>query len=180
MRTHPRTVKGVAAEHASAKPPLGGARSQASSHKAVPAAQPGVQSYSAAMRRLTFLVASLLAACTGARATTELPRGQWGGEHVSMAVTATGASLEFDCAHGTVDEAPLLGAQGQFNLRGAYVRGHGGPIRQDEPEDRHPAQYSGQLQGPRVRLSIRLTDDGTQIGPFEAVLGQPPRLFKCL
>ncbi len=95
-------------------------------------------------------------------------------------VSTTGASLEFDCAHGTVDDAPLLDSQGQFNLSGVYVREHGGPIRDGEPEDSHPALYFGQLQESRVTLSIRLTDDAMQIGPYEAERGQPPRLFKCL
>ena len=97
-----------------------------------------------------------------------------------MTVTATGASLEFDCAHGTVNEAPILDSQGQFSLRGAYVREHGGPIRPGEAEDLHPALYFGQAESSRLTLSLRLTDDGAQIGPFAAVLGQSPRLFKCL
>jgi len=111
---------------------------------------------------------------------TELPAGQWGGEHVSLMVSTTSASLEFDCAHGTVEEAPLLDSEGQFSLHGVYVREHGGPMREGESEDRHPALYSGQLQGSRVTLSIRLTDDDTQIGPYTAQLGEQPRLFKCL
>jgi hypothetical protein len=132
------------------------------------------------MRRLGAFVASSLVACTGSHAPTELPLGGWGGEHVSLTVSTTGASLEFDCAHGTVDEAPLLDSQGQFNLRGMYVREHGGPIRDGEPEDSQPAVYFGQLEGSRVTISIRLTDEGTQLGPYAAQLGQQPRLFKCL
>jgi hypothetical protein len=132
------------------------------------------------VRGLGVLVASSLVACTGPHAPTELPVGQWGGEHVSLTVSTTGASLEFDCAHGTVDETPLVESQGQFNLRGFYVREHGGPIREGELEDSHPALYFGRLQGSRVTLSIRLTADGMKIGPYEAHLGQQPRLFKCL
>jgi hypothetical protein len=132
------------------------------------------------MRGLGVLVVISLVACTGPSAPTELPPGQWGGEHISLTVSPTGASLEFDCAHGTVDEAPRLDPQGQINLRGMYVREHGGPIREGEPEDSHPALYFGQLQGPSVLLSIRLTDVGMQIGPYVAQLGQQPRLVKCL
>ena len=132
------------------------------------------------MRRLGAFVASSLVACTGSHEPTELPRGGWGGAHVSLTVSTTGASLEFDCAHGMVDEAPLLGSQGQFNLRGTYVREHGGPIRDGEPEDSQPALYFGQLEGSLVTISIRLTEEGIQLGPYAARLGQQPRLFKCL
>jgi hypothetical protein len=132
------------------------------------------------VRPFALLVASILAACTDSRPPTALPPGTWGGEHVFLTVSDKGATVEFDCAHGTVDEAFLLDSEGRFNLNGAYVREHGGPIHDGEPEDRHPASYFGRLQGSRVTLSARLTDDGTQIGPFTAQHGQPPGLFKCL
>ncbi len=95
-------------------------------------------------------------------------------------VSSTGASLEFDCAHGRVAEEPVLDSQGQFSLRGVYVREHGGPMRDGEPEDSQPALYIGQLEGSRVTLSILLTDVGMRIGPYTARLGQQSRLFKCL
>ena len=31
-----------------------------------------------------------------------LPNGVWGGEHIRMDVTDSGADIEFDCARGTV------------------------------------------------------------------------------
>ena len=111
---------------------------------------------------------------------SELPRGQWGGEHVSLMVTAASASLEFDCAHGTIDEPLVVDSEGRFNLNGAYVRERGGPIRDGEPEDRSAALYSGRLEGTRLTLSIQLKGEETQIGPFAAFLGQPSRLLKCL
>src|SRR5574340_560292 len=132
------------------------------------------------MRCCTLLLASALLACTTSRPPTQLPPGQWGGDHVSLAVTMTNGSLQFDCAHGTLDEAPLLDPEGQFDLHGTYVREHGGPIRDGEPEDRHPAVYFGRLEGSRVTFSIRLTDDGANIGPYAAQLGQPPRIVRCL
>lgn len=132
------------------------------------------------MRRFGPLVGASLAACTASPTPTALPPGQWGGEHVSLTVSATGASLEFDCARGTMDQRPLLDSQGQFTWPGVYVREHGGPIREGEPEVRDRALYVGQLDGSRLTLSVRLTDYSRQIGPYTAKFGQPPRLFKCL
>jgi hypothetical protein len=132
------------------------------------------------VRRIALLVATILADCTDSGPPTVLPPGNWGGEHVSLTVGDTGAHVEFDCAHGTVDEALLLDSEGGFNLSGAFVREHGGPTYDGEPEDRHPAAYFGRLRGSSITLSIRLTDDDTLIGPFTALHGQPPKLFKCL
>src|SRR5689334_19032176 len=110
-------------------------------------------SYNALMRHWGALVGASLVACTGSPTPTELPQGRWGGEHVSLTVTAAGADLEFDCAHGRVEESLRLDARGQFSLRGVYVREHGGPVREGEPEDRRPALYLGQLEGSRLGLS---------------------------
>jgi len=35
-----------------------------------------------------------------------------------------------------------------------YVREHGGPTRDGEPEDSHPAVYFGQLEGSRVTIGV--------------------------
>jgi hypothetical protein len=110
----------------------------------------------------------------------QLPSGTWGGDHVALTVTAAGATAEFDCAHGSIDESPLLQSDGQFSLKGTYIREHGGPVYDGEPEDRHPAVYSGRLRGSSVTLSVQLVDDGTLVGPFSASRGQQPRVFKCL
>jgi len=111
---------------------------------------------------------------------TQLPSGTWGGDHVALTVTAAGATAEFDCAHGSIDESPLLQSDGQFSLKGTYIREHGGPVYDGEPEDRHPAVYSGRLRGSSVTFSVQLVDDGTLVGPFSATRGQQPRVFKCL
>ena len=58
--------------------------------------------------------------------------GLWGGEHVSLDVTASGAYAEFDCAHGTLDTPLTLDASGQFAMAGTYVV-EGGMTTQDPP-----------------------------------------------
>ena len=35
-------------------------------------------------------------------------KGTWGGDHISMEVTDSGAEIEYDCAHGSVTETNLM------------------------------------------------------------------------
>ena len=42
----------------------------------------------------------------------------WGGDHIEMEVTKTGARVEFDCAHGTIDAPLRVDSQGAFTLQG--------------------------------------------------------------
>lgn len=109
-----------------------------------------------------------------------LPTGNWGGDHIGLIVTGAGAKIEFDCAAGTIDEPVALDRLGRFEKMGTYTRGHGGPIRVDEPPDIHPARYTGSSDGKLLIVTIHLTDTQLQIGTFTAVLGRSPFVVKCL
>ena len=133
------------------------------------------------MRRV-WLAASLAlvaAACGGTRL-ERVPIGDWGGEHVGLSVEATGASVTFDCAHGRIQGPLLLDRDGRFRVDGVYIREHGGPVLVDETEDAHPASYSGSTDGATLRFEIKLADTHQTVGPFSAVYGGTPRIFRCL
>jgi hypothetical protein len=122
----------------------------------------------------------VLAACgttTGPDAVTMT--GTWGGDHAVLDVTATSASIEFDCAHGTLP-VPLTLNRGTFDVTGDYVQEHGGPIRSDETVDRQPARYSGTVSGNTMTLMVRLTATGQDRGTYTLMRGSSGRVFKCL
>src|SRR5262249_5818187 len=75
-----------------------------------------------------------------------VPRGDWGGDHVHLVVTAKAATVEFDCGHGTLDAAFRVDASGRFDVKGQYVPEHAGPIGRDEAATPANARYSGSLK----------------------------------
>ena len=105
---------------------------------------------------------------------------EWGGDHVGLIVLATGGTLEYDCASGTIDQPVVAGTNGNFVARGTHTIGHGGPIMAGEIPDRHPARYDGWTDGETMRLSVTLTDTGQKLGEFKLVRGQSPHVFRCL
>jgi hypothetical protein len=105
--------------------------------------------------------------------------GAWGGEHISLDVDAQGGRVEYDCAHGTIDQRIVPDARGHFDLRGTHVREHGGPVRKDETADSHPARYAGQIKGDTMSLTVTETDTKEVVGTFTLVYGQQARLMKC-
>ncbi len=115
-----------------------------------------------------------------ARAADDDAGGIWGGEHVSMEVTKTGAELEFDCATGTIQQPLPLEHPGKFRLKGTFTQEHGGPVREDEPPATHPATYSGTVENDTIRLRIEVA--GRTGKPQEYVLkkGERERVVKCL
>jgi hypothetical protein len=120
-------------------------------------------------------------ACSGNPAGPSPPlSGTWGGDHVSLTVTASGEHLEFDCAEGDIPGPLVVDTRSAFSASGTFTREHGGPIRVGELPDRHPAIYTGSVTGPAMVLQIRLTDTGEAIGTFTLTRGAAGRVFKCL
>lgn len=132
------------------------------------------------MRVLLFLLA--LAACasnpSGASRLDRVPNGEWGGEHVRMSVGDAGGTIEFDCAHGTLDEPLVLDATGHFDVKGSLV-GEGGPIRKDDTGNAQPARYRGETDGQHMSLEVML-EGGESGGTFSLARGGRARLVKCL
>jgi hypothetical protein len=104
-------------------------------------------------------------------------KGQWGGDHASLIVGDAASHIEFDCAHGDFSGAITTGS---FSLAGSFVREHGGPIREGEPLDTHPATYNGSISGSSMMLTVRLTDTNETVGTFTLTRGSTGRIVKCL
>ena len=130
---------------------------------------------------VTPLLLLILAASPACRASLTGPvnQGEWGGEHIGLVVTTIGATIEYDCANGTIDQ-PLVASDGFFSAAGTHTPGHGGPIRQDEIPDKRPARYQGRVDGETMTLDVTLTDSGEKLGRYTLVRGRSAQVFKCL
>lgn len=115
-----------------------------------------------------------------ARAGGPVAAGRWGGPHVSLEVTDSGGRIEFDCAHGTLEEPLQLDADGRFDVRGTFSREHGGPIRRGEEESGKPARYAGSIRGTTMELSVTLTEGNQAVGSFTLESGKAGLIHKCL
>jgi len=106
--------------------------------------------------------------------------GKWGGEHIGIMVSDSSATLEYDCAHGTIDEPIIPDDDGKFEVSGVHVIERGGPIRSDEKLDEHPAIYRGHITGNKMALILLLTDTKTETDTFLLIRGAEPMIYKCL
>ena len=123
--------------------------------------------------------ALVFAACSSAVSADKLervPAGEWGGEHARLSVHETGASLEFDCAHGRIDQPLRLDTEGRFDVPGTMSR-EGGPAR--EPDEPQRVRYAGKTDGRILDLEVRSAGGERQAG-FRLELGKRSKLLKCL
>jgi hypothetical protein len=102
----------------------------------------------------------------------------WGGEHVELEVTPTGANLDFDCAVGTIDHPLVLPAEGKFRATGTYTRERPGPVIGNSDQGA-PAVYSGTVKAGAMHLEVRLVKNDELVGTYELVRGRSGQVMKC-
>ena len=136
-------------------------------------------------RRVKFVVFCLIASATcagtaGANAAgATIPAGKWGGEHAVLEVSDRGASIQLDCAHGSISAAIVLDAEGRFDVAGDFAKEHGGPIRKGETESRLSARYHGRVKSRTMTLTIDVAGEGEALGPFALERGSEGHLVRC-
>jgi hypothetical protein len=107
-----------------------------------------------------------------------LPNGIWGGPHISLTVSRTGAKVEYDCAHGTIDRSIVLDQNGRFNVSGRQFPERGGPERQDGTPG-YPVTFSGEVKDKTLTLNVCNSSTKEDLGTFTLEYGAESRLFKC-
>jgi hypothetical protein len=109
-----------------------------------------------------------------------LSTGTWGGAHIRIDVQPRSATIEYDCANGTIDGPFTIDSKGSFSWRGTFNREHGGPIRIDEKPNSRPAIYSGSIKGDTMTLTVKLADSKQVLATFTLQRGSEGRVRKCL
>lgn len=108
-----------------------------------------------------------------------LANGVWGGEHIRLEATDSGADIEYDCAHGTIDEPIILNREGSFDVKGKYTPQHGGPIRRDEESNSSSVRYVGNARDKGLTLTITIPGKKETIGNFTLTHGSEGKVMKC-
>jgi hypothetical protein len=109
----------------------------------------------------------------------KLANGLWGGQHIRIEVIDSGANIEYDCAHSTIDEPMIVDKEGNFDVKGKYSPEHGGPIRRDEENESYSVRYVGKVKDDTMDLTITIPDKKEELGSFNLTRGTEGRLMKC-
>jgi hypothetical protein len=109
----------------------------------------------------------------------KLATGVWGGAHIRAEVTDGGAQIEFDCAHGAIEQAIALNGMGGFDVPGKFAPQHGGPVRDNEESKGISVHYVGSVKDSELTLTIINTGTKETIGDFTLTHGSDGRVMKC-
>lgn len=103
--------------------------------------------------------------------------GVWGGQHINLEVGEDSATIEYDCANGSIDGPLVVDGNGKFSWRGTHRMERGGPIRADEKPKEYPATYTGSVNGNTMTLTLKISDLDEET--FTLKKGKQGDLFKC-
>jgi hypothetical protein len=109
----------------------------------------------------------------------KLANGVWGGQHIRLEVTDSGANIEYDCAQSTIDEPIVLDSEGNFDVKGKFTPEHAGPIRRDEENNSYAVRYTGKAKDGNMTLTVTNPEKKETIGSFTLTRGSDGRLMKC-
>ncbi len=112
--------------------------------------------------------------------TKAVPNGVWGGEHIRMEVSDSGADIEFDCARGSISQRLELDEKGRFRVEGIYKAETPAPAAVDGglPASGIKATYTGTLNGSGLRLEVFIEGQDTP-RTFDLEQGDQGHLAKC-
>jgi hypothetical protein len=127
------------------------------------------------MMRVTAVLSIFAAlACSSATRITEVV-GTWGGDNSGLIVTATDVHIHIGCTLGDAVGPIRPDADGRFQASGTYnVDAY--------PVDRgilHPAQFTGQITGQTMTLTVSLSDTARVWGPVTLIYGKEPQMGVC-
>ena len=114
----------------------------------------------------------------GVGGTAMIESGTWGGKGILLQVTDAGATVEYDCAHGTIERLEP-GRDGGFEARGTHTVESFGPTRAGAAPPARPARYTGRVSGDEMTLRVTLTDTMEDVGTFSLGRGRRTRIVKC-
>ena len=109
-----------------------------------------------------------------------LSTGSWGAPHIRIDVAQGSATIDYDCANGTIAGPLTYDRKGNFTWRGTHNREHGGPIRVDEKSNSRPAVYTGSIKGDTMTLTVKLADTNEVVETYTLKRGGAGRVFKCM
>ncbi len=133
------------------------------------------------MRVLTLLAVFATLGCSAAATDDNagLTTGTWGGPDVQVTATSNGATAQFVCAHGAIDQLIGPDANGNFSATGTYVYEHPATVVGQPSSDSHSARYDVQLTATTMHLSVTIPDKQQVVGPFTATLGATGPSSRC-
>ena len=128
---------------------------------------------------VSFVLIIAASAASRPRKMQRMSTGAWGAPHIRIDVEKNSATIDYDCANGTIDGPLTFDSKGRFTWHGTHRREGPGPIRVGHESKGRPALYTGVIKGDTMTLTVKLTDTDEVVDTYTLKRGSIGRVFKC-
>jgi hypothetical protein len=128
---------------------------------------------------VSFVLIIAASAASRPRKMQRMSTGSWGAPHIRIEVGPRSATIDYDCANGTIDGPLTLDSKGRFTWRGTHRRESPGPVRVESASDGQPVIYTGSVKGDTMTLTVKLAKSNEVVDTFTLKRGGAGRVFKC-
>jgi len=128
---------------------------------------------------VSFVLIIAASAASRPRKMQRISTGSWGAPHIRIDVGQNSATIDYDCANGTINGPLTLDSKGRFTWRGTHRREGPGPIRVESESAGQPAIYTGSVKGDTMILTVKLADSNQVLDTYTLKRGGSGRVFKC-
>jgi hypothetical protein len=108
----------------------------------------------------------------------QVRNGPWGGDQTNLFVRSDGALVQWDCAHGTINEPLVLTENNTFHVKGTYAS-EAGPVH-NPPAPEEPAQFFGQIEGDMMTFGMTLENNPSITQVYMLKRGEVVPQHRCL
>lgn len=129
---------------------------------------------------VTFVLIVSTVAVSRPRKMQRVSEGVWGGPHANVQVGPTSATIEYDCANGSIAGPLNLDSKGRFSWSGTHNQEHHGPIRRDVTSNALAVIYTGSIKGDTMTMTIKKADTKETIETYTLKRGVTGRIHKCM
>jgi hypothetical protein len=128
---------------------------------------------------VSFVLIIAASAASRPRKMQRISTGSWGAPHIRIDIEKNSATIDYDCANGTIDGPLTFDSKGRFTWHGTHRREGPGPIRVGREIKGLAALYTGSIKGDTMTLTVKLTDTNEVVDTFTLKRGSFGRVFKC-
>ena len=128
---------------------------------------------------VSFVLIIAASATSRPRKMQRMSTGAWGAPHIRIDVEKNAATIDYDCANGTIDGPLTFDRKGNFTWHGSHHHEGPGPIRVGHEMKGRPALYTGSIKGDKMTLTVKLTDTNEVVETYTLKRGGFGRVFKC-
>jgi len=103
--------------------------------------------------------------------------GNWGTNKMTISISLKRIKINYECAHGEINEPLVLDKNGTFNVVGTHIQESGKDLGKGEVSE--PVRYQGEFKNNELKISVTNVNTGELIISTTLQKNPNKHVLKC-